>query len=280
MLAPARPSLAPGACRLGVDLVDGASAVTTCSARSPARLLTPVHRGTAAWCYATSFGGGLVAGDHLDLSLTVGPSARAYCSTQASTKVYRCDGDTVARQDLVADIAAGGLLVNLPAHVTAFAGARFRARNRYRLATGASLVAVDWFSAGRSAYAAGEDWQAAELATTTTVAIDGVERIRDAIELTPTPGLPGVAARMAGFRVVATVVVIGPLLESVGATVAAEAGGPVTRQAAVQQSCSPIAGGCLWRLAGRAVEPVAQALRRGLAPVTALIGDDPWRRTF
>ena len=84
MLAPARPALASGAARLVVEQIDGASAVTTCVARSPARLLTPIHRGPAVWCYASGFGGGLVAGDHLRLDLRLGTGARAYCSTQAS----------------------------------------------------------------------------------------------------------------------------------------------------------------------------------------------------
>lgn len=280
MLAPAAPALRPGAGRLAVELVDGSSCVTACAARSPARLLTPIHRGPAAWCYATSFGGGLVAGDHLDLALAIGPGATAFCSTQASTKVYRAVDDALARQDLSAEIAAGGLLVNAPAQVTAFRGARFRAHNRYRLAAGASLVALDWFSAGRSAYGEGEDWAFDEFATTTSVVVDGEELLRDAVELAPVAGLPDPAQRMGGMRAMASVIVLGERVRDLAVQLAAAAEGPIGRGTGLRHSLSPVADGCLWRLAAPAVEPLHRALATALAPMAAQLGGDPWQRTF
>jgi urease accessory protein len=278
MLAPAAPSLLPGAALLRVEQVDGRSTVTRCQARSPARLLTPIHRGEAAWCYVPSFGGGLVAGDHLDLRVELGPGARAQLATQASTKVFKADGDACARQDLTAELAAGSLLVNLPAHVTIFRAARFRAHNRYQLEPGANLLALDWFSAGRGAYDSQEVWAGAELATTTSVSWDQRERLREAIELAPAPGLPDPAQRMGPVRAMASVIVLGPLLEPVLSAITAASAEPVRPEAELQHSCSPLPGGCLWRLAAQRVELLAQTLAQTLRPVAALLGDDPWRR--
>ena len=278
MLAPARSGLLPGAARLGVDLVAGSSTVTTCAAHSPARLLTPIHRGRAAWCYLTSFGGGLVAGDHLDVHAAIGAGATAYLSTQASTKVYRSD-DAVAQADLTATVASDAVLVNLPAHVTCFRGASFHAVNHYQLEPGASLIALDWYSAGRSAYDVDEEWAFRAFATRSRVRIGDQVMVDDAVELVNQSGLPSVQTRMANLRAWATVIVCGPRVAAVSEALLAGVAAPLS-DGMVRESVSPVGDGCLWRLAGPAVEPVQQLLRQRLAGVSALIGDDPWKRTW
>src|SRR3954471_22342964 len=80
---------ARGRAHLNVELVFGESTATSCSATSPVKLLTPCSRGKSVWAYASNFGGGLVAGDETRLDLRIGPEARCFFSTQASTKVYR-----------------------------------------------------------------------------------------------------------------------------------------------------------------------------------------------
>src|SRR5512142_877517 len=92
--APARA----GAGRLEVALVEGRSAVVSCRATSPLQLLAPRARGAAAWVLAASHGGGLVAGDAVDLAVEVGPGATASVGTQAETKVYRAPGGTTRQR--------------------------------------------------------------------------------------------------------------------------------------------------------------------------------------
>jgi urease accessory protein len=142
--------------RLEVRLVDGCSAVTGCAASSPLQLLAPRPRGQAAWIVSASHGGGLVAGDAVELQLSVGPGAAACLGTQAETKVYRAAGAGGASQRLSATVGDGALLAFLPDPVSPFAGSSFDQVQRFELAAGASLVVLDSVTAGRPAR--GERW--------------------------------------------------------------------------------------------------------------------------
>src|SRR4029453_17248052 len=51
------------------------SVVTRARAASPLRLLMPKNDGTAAWVYTSTFGGGLVGGDCIDLDVDIGAGA-------------------------------------------------------------------------------------------------------------------------------------------------------------------------------------------------------------
>src|SRR5688572_3469687 len=82
---------APGVGQIEVTRAAGRSRVTRAYATSPLRLLTPRNHGDAAWIYAASYGGGLLGGDRVQLSVQVANGARAFLSTQASTKIYRSD---------------------------------------------------------------------------------------------------------------------------------------------------------------------------------------------
>ncbi|HVI96228.1 MAG TPA: urease accessory protein UreD, partial [Anaeromyxobacter sp.] len=99
----------PGGGKLAVALVDGASAVVGCAAASPLHLFTPRARGPAAWAIAATLGGGLVAGDALDLEIDVGGGATALVGTQAHAKVFRSPGPW-ASQTLSARVAPGATL--------------------------------------------------------------------------------------------------------------------------------------------------------------------------
>src|SRR4051812_44461114 len=94
-------------CGMGVaefSLVGGRSVVTRAAATSPLRLLTPRNAGTGAWLITSSFGGGLLAGDELALSIDVKAGATAYVGSQSSTKVYRCPPGRSSSQHVTARV--------------------------------------------------------------------------------------------------------------------------------------------------------------------------------
>ncbi len=82
-------AIAPARGLLELSLVAGRTAATRSFATSPLKLLIPRRRTAAAWVYAGTYGGGLVAGDEIDLDVRIGPKALGVLGTQASTKVYR-----------------------------------------------------------------------------------------------------------------------------------------------------------------------------------------------
>jgi urease accessory protein len=118
-------------------------------------VLNPGHAGESAWVYLSTYGGGLLGGDALSIGITVDPGAHALVATQASTKVYRSDRG--ASQRLRARVDDDSLLVLLPDPVVCFAGSRYTQDQHVHLADGASLVLVDWLTAGR--IGSGERWQ-------------------------------------------------------------------------------------------------------------------------
>jgi urease accessory protein len=263
-----------------IDRCGGSSVVTRARATSPLRLLTPRNHGDAAWVYLGSYGGGLLDGDRLSVDVTVSPGARAMIATQAWTKVYRArSGSTTgACVSLHSTVGTGGQLLLLPDPVVCFASSRFEQTQRIDLAEGASLVLVDWMSAGRQA--AGERWQFARYSNRMTVRYGGRLVLLDASLLTPDEGpLP---ERLGRINVLCQIVLIGPVLTNAAARALARAAErPVERRATLLVAASPIRDvGVQVRLAGESHEHVNAMARDVLDFVPSLLGDDPWARKW
>lgn len=270
------PTVAPGTGVLRVARWRDGSLVRTSCASSPLRLLTPRNHGQAAWIYTSTFGGGLLDGDSLHLTVDVEQGASAWLSTQASTKVYRSPaGESSSGID--ARLDADSLLIVAPDPVVCFAGARYRQHQRFFLDASAGLVLVDWYTSGR--HARGERWAFDAYSTRTEVWRDGRLAWCDALRLHAADG--SIAARIGRFDVIATIAIAGPALQHHAARVVADIGGvPVNRHSPAIVTASPIDGGCVIRLAGTSVETAARAIRGYLAFVPRLLGDDPWARRW
>lgn len=157
MAAPANISHARrGQATLVVEIVSSQSTVTSAFATNPMKLLTPRARGKSVWACTSSFGGGLVAGDETHLEVRLGPGARCYFGTQASTKIYRNPSLRPCSHTTHATVGAGSLLVFAPDPVQAFANSTYTQRQHFQLVPDASLLLVDWFTSGRANR--GERW--------------------------------------------------------------------------------------------------------------------------
>ncbi len=69
--------------------------------------------------------------------------------TQGSTKLFKAIGEKVTTSNLNITVSANGLFALLPDPTTCFPGSRFKQQLEVILEKGASLVLVDWYSAGR-----------------------------------------------------------------------------------------------------------------------------------
>ncbi len=246
--------------------------LTRAIAASPLRILHPKNAGRAAWVYAATYGGGLLGGDAISLELSVGDGAEAMLSTQASTKVYRSTRG--ASQHLRAHAGDGSLLALLPDPVTPFADARYTQQQHIELAAGASLVAVDWMTAGR--VRSGERWRFASYASRTWIRREGRVLLHDGTLLDPDDG--DLAARMSRFNCLAWAVVIGPSVRAVATRLAGLLDGvAVPRRADLLLSAAPLDDdGVLLRVAGTSAQQVGAALKQHLSFLPSLLGDDPW----
>jgi urease accessory protein len=291
-----------GRAALEVDCIFKESTVTGAYATSPMKLLTPRSRGQCVCTYAGNFGGGLVAGDQTRLELRVGKQARCFLGTQASTKVYRNPHALPCSHLTSAALEADALLVFAPAPVQPFAESRYRQKQVFRLAPGAGLALLDWFTSGR--VACGERWAFAHFSTRNEVwqsseengtagapltSVDGASApssaarcvFLDSCCLDSTDGCLASAHRTGRFNCFALLVLVGAPLKKLAERLLEEVRGlAVKRRSTLLVSASPIEGGSVLRVAGEQVGEVDQYLRKHLSPLTGLLGEDPWSRRW
>ncbi len=273
MTAPLPAEAAPASrAELAFEAVDGRTAVVARRATTPLTILTPRHRGTAAWACVGSHGGGLLSGDAVALRADVRAGASAVLVTQASTKIH--PGRPGARQSLDATVASGGCLTVAPDPVVCYAGARYAQRQEFDLAPSASLLVVDWLSSGRSAN--GERWRFESYESRLVIRRGGKELLWDATRLDGEAG--SLTARLGRFDLLGLAAATGPAFKD-GARRLLEqtARRPAPRRASLAVSAAPLGGeGVLLRLAAESFEEGAAELRRALSFVWTALGEDPW----
>jgi urease accessory protein len=153
-------SSAPGEGRLVVQLLpNGASALSTISFQYPLKLISPSPSANqrSVLVFLLSYGGGLVGGDKIHLTIDVKPEARLSIVTQGHTKIFKSPTlDVITRQRLDVTLRDGAALCLLPDPVQPFESSVYEQSQTFILAKTASLCLLDWVSAGRTAR--GEDW--------------------------------------------------------------------------------------------------------------------------
>lgn len=260
-------------------MVCGESTVTSSFTTSPMKLLAPRSRGRSVWAYTSSFGGGLVAGDQTKLDVQLRPGTSCFLGTQASTKIYRNPASLPSGHETGAALEAGSLLVFAPDPVQAFARSIYLQRQRFNLAPDSSLVLLDWFTSGRAAR--GERWECSRFASRNEVFVDGRCVFLDSLLLSPDDGELCSNHRLGRFNCVATVLLLGPALQSLAArlleSIKLE---PVVRRSDLVFSSSALADGAVLRIAGVSVEAVGRLIHHNLQPISEQLGDDPWSRKW
>ena len=107
--------------------------------------------------FLLTYGGGLVAGDAIDLSISLAAETRLALVTQGSTKIFKSLAPSiVSRQKLVVRIGNGAGLCYLPDPTQPFAQSCYEQKQVFTLEEKGNLCVLDWVSEGRSAR--GEKW--------------------------------------------------------------------------------------------------------------------------
>lgn len=282
MIAPAIHSsevgITAGQAALTFEHVAGRTVITRNRATSPLRLLTPGQSNIAGWAFTSSYGGGLLSGDSVSLDLYAAPGATAYVSTQSSTKIYRSRDARAATQSLHARVDDDATLILAPDPVVCFADARYVQTQTFDIAPGGNVVLLDWFTSGR--HARGERWAFHALDSTNQIEIGGARVLTDRLRLDHAAPIP-LAARMAGFNCIATLIVLGPRLASRAAAILNQiATMQVRRNDCAPIAASPLRDGVIMRLAAPSVEQAGVTLFHHLAFLENLLGEHPWLRKW
>jgi urease accessory protein len=271
-----KKSASQGTGHLQVSFVDGQSSATLINAHSPLKLLVSTARGPSVCAFTSTFGGGLVAGDHITLCVRVASQATLAIGTQSSTKVFRSDTGLFSQQQLTATVHDGDLLGLIPDPVTCFAGSHFIQRQHIELAQQGSLLLIDPLTSGRAAR--DERWAFNHYESHNSVTRDGRRIVIDATRLNTQAGTP-IAQRMGRFQTIATVLLLGPRCASHAASLLTwHNTQPLNPQADLLMSASPVADGVLLRLGATRYDLLEQFLRHHLGPATTALFGDHWQR--
>jgi urease accessory protein len=148
---PDLPDRGGGAATLAFALRDGRTRLADLGQRTPLRVLFPTPPPddipTAA---IMNTGGGLVAGDRIDVSVEVGAGARALVMAGAAEKVYRSTGPTTLIEGALR-VAPGAWLEWLPQETILFAESRLARRLRLDVAGDGRATAGEILVLGRLA---------------------------------------------------------------------------------------------------------------------------------
>jgi urease accessory protein len=283
-VAPSLRTPASGQSHHGYGLVelehrDGRTRAIRTLGRSPLKILNPAGPGRSAALYATTYGGGLVAGDRIDVTLLAGPDTTALWTTQSATKVYRAVGDRGCRQTLSARLGERALLIAWPDPLICFAGANYEQRQDFRLSHSASVVVVDCLSSGRRAR--GERWAFARYQSRTRISIDDRLVLEDALVLDPADGELNGPFRLGRFDAFATVILAGAGIEGeAGAILRAVDAERLQRRGDFLCSAGRCAAGIILRILARSPDFAMQYVREKLATIVARLDDDPLARKW
>lgn len=170
--------------------------------------------------FLLTYGGGIVAGDTIDLAVRLHGNTRLILLTQGSTKIFKTpSADLVSRQNMTVDLEHDAALVYLPDPVQPFAQTSFSQSQIYNLQKEqGNLCVCDWVTSGRSAR--GENWDIYGYKSRNEVwAVEetGKKRLllRDNLildELGQTE--MRLASRMDGYSVFGTLIIRGPVFDS------------------------------------------------------------------
>jgi urease accessory protein len=156
-------SSAPGEGHLVVQLLpNGISGLATITYQYPLKLISPSPTSfqKSVLVFLLTYGGGLVGGDQVHLSIRIQPKAKLSIVTQGHTKIFKsASRDITTRQRLDVLVETGAALCLLSDPVQPFEGSVYEQSQIFTLASGASACVLDWVSNGRSAR--GENWDCA-----------------------------------------------------------------------------------------------------------------------
>jgi urease accessory protein len=264
---------------LELSHVAGRTEVTRAFAESPLRLLVPRRRGIPAWVYLSTYGGGMVAGDEIDLRVRIGARAVGVLGTQASTKVYRSPSQVPCRQTLRATVADAGLLVLAPDPLTCFAQACYEQSHSIRLEESGSLVLVDWLTSGRRAR--GESWAFSRYRSRLQVRRNDELILADGLLLDPIDGPLDSPFRLGRFHCLAMIALIGEQLATAAEDLLGRiAAKPVPARAGLLDAASPIPHGIVVRVMGETTESVSRYVSQALSFLDKFLDEGPWSRKW
>lgn len=141
---------ARGTGRIGTQVLDGRTRLTTLFQEGCAKIRLPHTHDKSLQAVLINTAGGLTGGDEVQWEADAAPGARMVLTTQACERVYRSLGDDATVSTRL-KVRAGAHLDWLPQETILFDGGRLSRRFEADLAEGTELLAVEALVLGREA---------------------------------------------------------------------------------------------------------------------------------
>lgn len=177
----------------------------------PLRVQKPLYPEGPGLCHAIVLHppGGVVGGDELVISATLGAGAQALLTTPGAAKWYKANGQ-VSRQDVTLEVAAGATLEWLPQETIFFDTAQVRMRHSVELGAEARYIGSEILCFGRTA--SGESFNSGRILQTTSIRHAGKLVWFEQGELTGGSSAMHSPLGLAGKTVCATLIAVGAVL--------------------------------------------------------------------
>jgi urease accessory protein len=179
----------------------------------PLKIINPAApAGPACHAVLASYGGGLVAGDHIRLRVRCEADSRLLLSTQANTRIFKSIDGSRAEQTTVGHVAENALAVVLPDPLVPQAGSRYHQAQQWHLAEGATLLLADWWHAGRTDL--GEKFAFSTFSTELRVCVAGRLTLLDRFALRPDEHLATSQATFGPYHTALSLYLVGAAASS------------------------------------------------------------------
>ncbi len=145
------PGGVQGAAEIGFIRKQGETRLDHLFQHDPLRVLFPAPApGEPPCAVLVTTSGGMVGGDHLNVSVSAGPGTTALAMAQAAEKIYRSAGED-SKIDVRLSVGQDAWLEWLPQETILFDGARMRRRTAIDLEPGTRILAGEILVFGRIA---------------------------------------------------------------------------------------------------------------------------------
>lgn len=252
----------------------------------PLKIIVPMHasQSNCKWIYFITYGGGLVQGDQVQISMELTENCCVLVTSQSSTKVYNCDDGIESRQFFNYTVGNYSLLSLLPDPVVCYENSLYAQQQVVYLLEFANLIMVDWLTAGR--VARGECWKFHRLKSLNKIYWKGKLVVSDAISLSDTETI-NLSDSMGKYQAVAFCVFIGPKLESFWQKILKNVSQTKLHNyqpdPALLMSASPLlfesseaVQGCILRIAALRTTRIYNILRELFEPLYGVFGGNPF----
>ncbi len=115
----------------------------------PIKFINPKAIKGCCQVFISNYGGGMVAGDDVQIDINCLPATKLFLGTQSHTKIYKCEQKQICSQKITGSVHADAMVVFLPDPLLPFAKSRFRQNQEWQVDGSGNLLLLDWIYAGR-----------------------------------------------------------------------------------------------------------------------------------